>query len=417
MGAMVGGVERYDRFVSSWVQELLRNFPVVMIQGARQVGKSTLTQMLDNPVGTQFVTMDDELDRHFVEDDPAAFLSQDAPRVVIDEIQRVPELILAIKRHVDRHDRPGQLILTGSANLLRIPGAEDSLAGRAVSVDLEPLAEAEIQGARATWVDRFLAGDGLGDGETLSRGQLAEMLGRGGYPRPLNMSHQVRASWLRDYARRLVERDALDLARIDVANMYKLLEWVGATTSEELVKEKMAETLGISRPTVARYLEHLKTLFLVREVPVWSHNQLKRVVSRPKILLNDTGLAAALAHDSVDMLAWPRGGERLGSLLETFVVNELIKQSHWAKNDYRVGHFRSREGSEVDAVVELPHGIVAVEVKTTSAPKTSHFRHLKQLRDSLGDEFLGGVVVNTGRAAQAGDRLWAVPVPALWSGH
>ena len=129
---MVGGVERYDRFVSSWVQELLRNFPVVMIQGARQVGKSTLTQMLDNPVGTQFVTMDDELDRHFVEDDPAAFLSQDAPRVVIDEIQRVPELILAIKRHVDRHDRPGQLILTGSANLLRIPGAEDSLAGRAV---------------------------------------------------------------------------------------------------------------------------------------------------------------------------------------------------------------------------------------------------------------------------------------------
>ena len=109
---MVGGVERYDRFVSSWVQELLRNFPVVMIQGARQVGKSTLTQMLDNPVGTQFVTMDDELDRHFVEDDPAAFLSQDAPRVVIDEIQRVPELILAIKRHVDRHDRPGPVSYT-----------------------------------------------------------------------------------------------------------------------------------------------------------------------------------------------------------------------------------------------------------------------------------------------------------------
>lgn len=402
------------RHLMPWVQELLTVSPVVVVEGARQTGKSTLLRMLGGD-DTLHLTMDDDVTRAFAQDDPVGLLrSGGQRRLVIDEVQRCPELVLPLKAEVDRDRRPGRFLLTGSANLLRVPGAEDSLAGRAMTARLHPLSQGELLRRKEDWVTKVIEGRDLAV-DPPSREAMAEMVCVGGYPTAQGLTHRVRSAWLEDYATRLVQRDASDVARVDPILLGRLLRLLAAAPGAELVLERLAQALGVARATVARYLDVLEALFLIQLVPSWSRNLTKRQVNRGKCFLVDSGLAAVLSGLSSEHLTSPHGADHLGGLVENFVAGELTRQSGWSATRYELSHYRDRNGAEVDFVIETPRGVIGVEVKTASAATGAHFRHLVDMRDRLGSEFLAGIVLHFGPAAKAGDRLQALPVASLWS--
>lgn len=403
-----------QRNITAWVQELLDISPIVVIEGARQVGKSTLTGMIDN-ANTTFTTMDDDLTRTFAHDDPAGFLSSAKEgRLVIDEIQRCPELILPLKAVVDNDRRPGRFVLTGSANLLRLPGAQDSLAGRAMTARLHPFSQGELEGHKEDWVSWLLSPDRR-KAQEADRSNVITRLTVGGYPLVQSMSPRVRTAWLKDYANRLVQRDASDMAQTRIPILGQLLQLLAAAPGAELVQDRLAQKLKVTRGTVVRYSDLLESLFLIHRLPAWSLNLTKRQIQRPKVFLTDTGLNAALSNMDAAHLSSMQGADHLGPLLEQFVVCELLRQQGWSATPFKLFHYRDRQGAEVDIIVETPTGIIAVEVKSAVAATARHFQHLKALRDRLGDEFLAGIVLTTGTGQKAGDRLESLPISSLWS--
>lgn len=407
------------RNVESWAREVLGVSPVLVIEGARQVGKSTLVSMLGDE-DTTYVTMDDDVVRGFAQRDPVGLLRSGGGRLVIDEIQRCPELILPLKMEVDRDRRPGRFVLTGSANLLRVPGAEDSLAGRAMTIRLHPFSQGELAGRVDDWVadvvDGAWSGTRMGGAGRGERADVVDRLVRGGYPPVQGMSDRLRTGWLSDYVDRLLERDAQDIGGTQVALLRRMVRLIAAAPGAELVMERMAETLGCSRPTALRHLEVLESLFLVQRLPAWSRNLTGRQVQRPRTYLTDTGLVAVLASLTSEHLQTAHGSDHLGPVLENFVVSELLRQRSWTRHPYDLFHFRDRNGSEVDVVIETPRGVIGVEVKAATAARSDHFKHLVKLRDKLGGEFLAGIVLTLGDGQPAGDRLMAMPVSTLWGG-
>lgn len=400
------------RNVESVVLERLEISPIVVISGARQVGKSTLAAKLSGD-SALYVTMDDELTRSFALDDPTAFLSQaGAGRLVIDEIQRCPGIILPLKAEVDRDRRPGRFILTGSANLLRVPGAEDSLAGRAMNVRLHPFSQGEVEGRTEDWVTRVLNRQDMT--AQSDRNNVINRICKGGYPPVQDFSDRLRTSWLRDYADRLLERDSQEFGSARVPELKKLLHILAAEPGSELVLEKLANHIGVARSTVGRYVDLLESLFLIYRLPSWSRNLTTRQVKRPKCYLTDPAVAAALTKQSADHLSSIRGSDHLGGLMENFVVCELLRQQAWSATDYSLSYYRDSNGGEVDLIIETPQGVIAVEIKAAAAATQRHFKNLITLRQKLGEEFIAGIVITTAQGATVGDRLHAIPVTNLW---
>ncbi|MDO5533122.1 MAG: ATP-binding protein [Propionibacteriaceae bacterium] len=406
-------MELVERHLTSWARELLDATPVLVIEGARQVGKSTLAAML-SPESAVLTTMDDELTRTFASDDPAGFLASAGDRrLVVDEIQRCPELILPLKAAVDRDRTPGRFILTGSANLLRLPGAEDSLAGRAMTIRVHPFTQGELAGHRDDWVTALTSGP-MPATVAPERDEVIDRITRGGYPPVQTLSGRVRTAWLDDYADRLLERDSADLGPTQLPVLRNLLRIITAAPGGEIVWERLADALGVARATVSRHLDILEGLFLVERLPSWSRNLTNRQVGRTKAYVSDTGLAAALSRLAPEHLRAPHGADHLGPLLENFVVIELLRQQGWSSTPYTLSHYRDRNGAEVDVIIETPRGVIGVEVKSTSTARSDHFKHLISLRERLGPEFVAGVVLSLGSSRTVGDRLHALPVSSLW---
>ncbi len=401
------------RHLTPMVTDTLGFSPVVVLEGARRAGKSTLTTMLNDEDNTVHTTMDDPLARQLAHDDPIGFLTQAGQgRLIIDEMQRAPQLILPLKYLVDQDPRSGRFLLTGSANLLRVPGSEDSLAGRALTLRLEPFSQGELARHRDDWVTAITSFKDLPDRG--NRTELVSLVARGGYPSVQGLSETGRHRWLCDYTDRLIQRDATELGTLQVPVLQRLLSLVASAPGAELIRERLGEALSVSRSTVDRYLDILESLFLIRRLPAWSRNLTTRQIRRPKVFLTDSGLTAALLNLRENRLSSLHGSEHFGALLECFVANELLRQQSWTETPFELYHYRDRHGAEVDFVIETPAGVIAVEVKATTSPTPAHFKHLIALRERLGDEFLAGVVLGSEASAKAGDRLWALPVSSLW---
>ncbi|MFZ0157809.1 MAG: ATP-binding protein [Kineosporiaceae bacterium] len=409
------------RHVASSVLDSLADTRVVVVQGARQVGKTTLVSHVVDQVGGRLVTFDDETTRAGAQLDPVAFLGQAGDDLLaIDEVQRVPELVLALKLVVDRDQRPGRFLLTGSANLLRLPAMQDSLAGRAESLDLFGFSQGELSGRRERFVDRLLAGeDFTAHRSDMTRPDYIDVACAGGYPEALSRTGRRRSAWLDNCLRRVVERDAPDVSGLQrLSELPGLLRLLAARNAAELNLASLASDAGIPVRTLAPYVDLLETLFLVHRIPAWSTNLSKRVVSRPKVALLDAGLAARLVNVTPAGAAGAANPLIAGQILEGFVAGELRRQLSWADEDARLYHYRDHGGAEVDLVLETGDGRVAgIEVKATSSVSGRDVRWLTQLRDSLGVRFVAGVVLHTGAtAAPFGDRITAVPMDALWAG-
>lgn len=401
--------------------ESLADTRVVVVQGARQVGKTTLINQVVERLGGQVVTLDDDLTREAAQADPAGFLRQNPHGLLgIDEVQRVPALGLALKLAVDRDPSPGRFLLTGSANLLRLPAMQDSLAGRAENVDLYGFSQGEIAGVHERFVDRLLAGESfIGHRSDLARADYLARACAGGYPEALaRPAGRRRSAWFDNYLRRIVERDAPDISGLHRLNeLPMLLRLLAARNAGELNLANLANDLGMPVRTLDPYLELLETLFLLHRLPAWSTNLSQRVVSRPKLALHDTGLAARLINVSATGAGVTANAEVAGHLLEGFVAGELRRQLTWSDSDARLFHYRDRHGAEVDFILETDDGrVAAIEVKASSTVTARDTKWLTQLRDLLGKRFVAGVVLHTGTTtAPFGPQVTAVPIDALWA--
>lgn len=407
------------RHVLSLVEEELDTFPAVVIQGARQVGKSTLSNYLSGQRDGTTVTLDDPAILGAVSADPAGFIAQyNDSLLVIDEIQRAPSLVLPIKASIDRDRRPGRYLLTGSSDLLRHQGVPDSLAGRAVTAPLYGFSQGELDHTSDCFVDEVISGfEPAGYESQIGRREAVERIVAGGYPEAQNLSDRMRGIWFEGYVERLLRRDTQDLrVRIPETRLIAILRLLAANQAGELVKARLGRDGGVPETSVPTTLDVLSSLYLTTALPPWTPNLTSREVSRPKMIVLDSGLAAYLSRLSPQALADPLRGEHLGPLLEGFVAAELLKQRSWSQTPYEVFHWRDRDGKEVDLLLQLPDGgIIAIEVKAAAAVNAKHFAGLRTLREKLGDRFLAGFVVHLGsRGFSFGDRLGSLPLDGLW---
>ncbi|MDE0162236.1 MAG: ATP-binding protein [Acidimicrobiaceae bacterium] len=422
----VGGHLR--RHLGNRIRDALGGFRVVVLHGARQTGKTTLARLISEESGGTYVTLEDEPTLRAAVDDPAAFLTSWPTPLVVDEVQAAGDrLIRVIKRLVDEDQTPGRFLLTGSTNFLTVPTISESLAGRARILRLAPLSQAEIAGAEATPIDAWTAracrpdrGRGPEAPEPLTRRDYAELICRGGYPEVLRLPPGLRSGWFESYVDTVVGRDIVALADIRRSTALEpLLRWTAAQTSQGVNLASASRRLGISHPTVIAYLDWLRTVFLVRELPAWSRNLTSRAVRRPKLHVTDTGLAAGLLDIDPDALALTTS-PAMGALAESFAVNEIARQATSARARTSLWHYRDAQ-REVDLILEQPDGsVVAVEVKASSSPSPDGLRHLRWLRDRLDAVapgcFTAGVLLHMGRhQVSVGDRLRMWPLSSLWT--
>lgn len=408
----------YRRNITPRLNEALLDTPVVLLNGARQTGKSTLVRsgMIDDR-GARYLTLDDAGVLAAAESDPAGFLSGLEGPVILDEVQRSPGLFPAIKAEVDRERRPGRFLLTGSANVLLLPGLSESLAGRMEILTLWPLSQGEVESVEEEFIDDAFSGGALSPREE-SEGSpaLFERLLRGGYPEALDRRSEARRrAWFGSYVTTILQRDVRDLSNIEgLTELPRLLSLLAARAASLVNYSELSRGASMPQSTLKRYISLLQTTFLVRMLPAWSGNLGKRLVRSPKLLVCDTGLISSLQGLNAERLA--ADPVLIGPLLENFVAMELTKQSTWSRTQPRLFHFRTQAGQEVDIVLEDAAGrVVGVEVKAAATVGARDFKGLRALAEATGERFRRGVILYTGRASVPfGNNLHALPVSSLW---
>jgi predicted AAA+ superfamily ATPase len=401
------------------VEAALADTRVVVVLGARQVGKSTLLEQVAarEGAGRRVLTLDDQAARAAATADPAGFIATLHTPVAIDGIQRVPELMTEIKLRVDRDQTPGQFVLTGSANLLEMKQVKDSLAGRAEYLRLHPFSQGELLGRRESFVPGLVNGTfpSVRDAP-VGRLAHAELLAKGGYPEIQGRAPTRRPRFFESYVEGILERDLVSLGDIaDRAVVARLLQAIGATSASELNVDRLSNSLGTPATTLRRHIELLEMLFLIRRVPAWNSNLLARSIKRPKVHVSDTGLLAYLVGADERRIAADL--DLGGMFYETFVAMELHRQISWLDDRPDLFHFRDRDQREVDIVIEHRDGsICGVEVKAAATIRAHDFRGLRHLKAKLGNRFKAGAVLYAGaNTVPFGDRLAAVPLSGLWT--
>jgi len=413
--------ELVTRHITALARGALERFPVIVIQGARRCGKSTLAEEIASTTDHTSISLDDDETRASAVADPNTLLApaQAGKLVVIDEIQRVPDLVLAVKSAVDRTKQPGSFILTGSSDFLSLPQIPDSLAGRAVTIRLRPLSQGEMIGQADDFVTRVI--DGIDElaasASSWTRDDYAKAAWRGGYPEPLALDEPWRTMWLDSYIERMTSRDAQSITeRVSAERLRSVLRILAANQAEELVTAHVSRGAGISDSSAVRCLDTLKTLFLVDAVPSWTGNLAKREVGRSKAVVSDPGLALHLARVTEAQLVGDPGGDWLGHAIEGFVITELLKQQTWSSSRWNLYHYRDRNGTEVDTVVELADGrVILIEVKASATYRTQHFEPMQKMAERLGDRLVAGIVLTVAdHAWRYTNNLVGLPISALW---
>lgn len=408
------GVEYLPRRAAELVEEALSDTRVVILNGARQTGKSTLAEccLRDHEDAIKRF-LDDPRSRASAIADPVAFL--DSPgTMLIDEVQRVPDLWLAIKNTVDRDPRPGRFLLTGSARLLGLSTLPDALPGRSETIELFPLSQGEITGTPDGFID---AAFGLGhtirtEPAELRRRDYIALASRGGYPEAVRRdTPRRRAQFFKSYLDDIMSRDVHQVADIRrISDMRRLTAALAAQSGGLLNYSRLSSDLGIPLTTVRDYVALLEVIYLIRLIPAWSSNATARAIATPKMVFTDSGLAAHLLTGLTNDAA-------IGGLVETFVLGELTRQLTWSHTMAQLHHYRDRDGYEVDAVLEDNVGrIIGIEVKAAETVRAHDFRALRILQRRLGDRFHAGFVLYCGdQQLPFGDQLACLPISTLWS--
>jgi predicted AAA+ superfamily ATPase len=406
------------RNITQNLLDALADTPVVLLNGARQTGKSTLVQSITGQAHpTRYITLDTASVLASVRNDAAGFLAGIDGSVVIDEVQKAPELFPAIKADVDRRRQPGRFLLTGSANVLLVPHLSESLAGRMEILSLWPFSQGELATCKETFVDVLF------ENKLPFRNvhpelplTLSDKIISGGYPEAQSrVKEDRRRAWFESYITTILQRDIRDLANIEgLTSLPRLLTVIAMRTPALLNFAELSRTLAIPQSTLKRYMTLLETAFLIQQLPAWSGNFTKRLVKTSKIIMGDTGLMAHLLGLNKKSLA---AGRLIGPLFENFVIMELKKQITWSAAKPQMFHFRTQTGQEVDIVLEDQSGnLVGIEIKASATIHAHDFKGLRALAEATDQRFRRGIVLYTGtEIVPFGDVLTALPVQLLWN--
>lgn len=407
-------MKEYTRWAKSLVDKGLRTRRVIIISGARQVGKTTLTKQAVTKDAT-FRTLDETNLLETALDDPSGFLQHSSQTLVIDEIQKAPLLLPEIKRIVDNNNATGQFVLTGSADIRSRPEVNESLAGRVKNIRLRTLTEGEILGVTPQFIERAFNKDFPDQIKECSKKQILDIALRGGYPEVVRLAKEDRKDWHQDYVHTLLTRDLKDIANIRRESALKeLIRNLAAWSSKYIDMDGICSACGISKPTLTEYITLIEDLYLCERLPAWVRSDYDRIAKRDKFYMTDTGLMSNLLEWHYDDVAFD--ADRYGKLIETFVFNELKAQIDLSY-DYTLYQYRDRENREIDFIIEDSQGnMVGVEVKGGSRVSKDDFKYLKWFKENLAKDkkFIGIILYSGENTLSFGEDLLAVPTASLW---
>lgn len=410
--------QMFPRAAHPLVTEALADTRVVLLMGARQVGKSTLAQEIarsDHPA--TMINLDEQPQREAALTDPEGFIAGLERPVLIDEVQRGgPDLFLAIKSVVDKDQSPGQFLLTGSANVLRTRKVWEALTGRIEIVNLGPLTQAEVEESTLNFVDAAFAGKPPQVGEApKGRDALLDRLTAGGYPEARTRTSRRRERWFESYLQTTLERDLKDISQArTLSEMPRLLRLIAAQAANIFSARGLANRLSLHHETIESHVGLLEAIFLTRRLPAWTPGIGNREIQHPKVYVSDTGLLLHLLGANEKRLR--EDDQVTGKALENFAVMEIVRHAESSEENPRAYHYR-RDRDEIDLVLENRAGdICAVEVKASATLRDKDWRALARLRDARSSSFRCGVLFYTGeQTVPLGDKLFAVPLSGLWA--
>jgi predicted AAA+ superfamily ATPase len=403
---------------------MLEVFRIVAINGPRQSGKTTLQKLIAKEKNIKYYTFDNQDTFNTAFNDPMGFITFiSKEKVAIDEVQMIPDVIPAIKMSVDEQNRKGMFLLTGSSDMFKNSKIKESLAGRMASFNLFPLSYAEINGRDINIVDKLFSDDFNSfdsDFKKIPNEEFTNAVLSGGYPEVYNLPFKSRKAWFEFYIKARITKDIANIETLDlnkVASIDKLLRVLSSQIGSLVNYKNISNSIGLADKTVAKYIQLLEALYIVKLVPAYANNQLKRVVKSPKVQFIDTGLASMLLNVDVQG-AMTKQGEFYGNLVESFVYSELIKHQSYADITMNLYHYRDGDKKEVDFVLESSDGsIVALEIKSGSNIKKEYFKGLVTLAKTLKDKpfkgilFYGGNDVLPYRVDEY--QFWALPLKVL----
>ena len=406
----------YSRLVERRVEEALADTPVVLIVGPRRAGKTTLAKKMGmGKLKLVYLTLDDRTTLNAAQSDPEAFI-RELDCAIIDEIQRAPELLLAIKKSVDDDYRPGRFLLTGSANVLTLPRVADSLAGRIETIHMLPLAHVEVLGRSSSFLNGIFAGH-FAVKDAILGDNLVEQVLSGGFPEALDRdSEQRRQDWLRSYLKAILSRDLRDIADVErLAELPKFVRLLAQQSGQLINFSNLGSGIDVNYKTSQRYVRLLEQVFLVSTLPPWHTNAIKRIIKTPKMHFLDSGILSTSCGLTLNRIKDNRS--QFGTVLESFVFAEILKLITGSDLSLTPYHFRDQDAREVDIVLERDDGmIVGIEVKASATVGVRDFSGLKTLSEICKDKFaFGAVLYDSANCIPFGDKLAAVPISCLWS--
>lgn len=408
----------FNRYIKNSIYDALEDTPVVYVMGPRQSGKTTIVKDIINDKW-EYISFDDTAQLNIAKADPVGFI-RNIPQefsIVLDEVQRLPELFVSIKQAVDENRRPGRFLLTGSANALLLPALSDSLAGRMEMIPLSPLSEYEILGKTPAFLPKILNGEAPTTKEIRIRDYLIKRIITGCFPEPVQREkeHRVQA-WYDNYLQSLIQKDIRDLDHIEHhSDLNKLLKILAFYSAKLINFTEVGGKLELYRATAKKYGSLLEQLFLIEYLPAWHSNSYKRLIKTPKVHVTDTGIiCSAQGLNSEKIKANP---DILGSLLETFVFNEIRKQSNFINEKLNFYHYRDKDQYEVDIVIENSFDeVIGIEVKAAASVNSKDLHGLNRLKEVTGKKFKLGILLYDGdHTSSFGDKLFAVPIASLWT--
>ncbi len=420
---MSGTSDLVKRRLSSVLEERIGESPVVLIEGPRSVGKSTLLRQVAAQHNADVLDLDREDIRTAASRDPEGFISSDS-LVCIDEYQKAPLLLDAIKARLNADGRFGQFLLAGSTRHEALPPGAQALTGRLQRLPIYPLSQGELMGKSEVFLKNAFENPeqlaNQGSSHT-SRDEYIDRIVAGGFPitNKLN-SIPARNRWFREYVSLSLTRDVGDISNIRRAPLLPtVLQKLASQNAQVLNVTRMAESAAIDRATATDYIHLLEDLFLIRQLQPWGTTSTQRVAGRPKIHVLDSGVAAWLLRLSAKKLSLrdPSVLTEFGHLVESFAVMELLKQASWMEEEISSGHWRTKGGDdEVDIVLERHDGaVVAVEIKAGTRITGDDLAPMAKLRDRLGKAFSAGIAFYLGeRSYRYDDRLFVLPLDRLW---
>ena len=417
-----------DRHIITTIEDSLKFFPAVLLNGARQVGKSTLVeQLVKGKKIHRYISLDDITVLESANRDPQGFIEQFTSSIAIDEVQRVPNLILAIKRQIDSLKESGKFLLTGSANILSYPNIRDSLAGRMDIVSLEGLSFNEAMRAKRSCfiedlintsnvnalIDRWFKQYNESRLPPLSDKLIAELIFFGSFPEVMLKKHtEYRNKWFASYITAYVEKDIRDLSKmVDIVSFAKLLRIVGLRTGNLLNNSNLSIALGLDHRTIVRYIELLEISFQITTLQPWSSNLGKRYIKTPKIYMNDVGLASYFC--GINDMSLVKGHQNYGHLLETWVFSELRKSLIYHPLA-QIFFYRNHQGIEVDFLITQGDKVIGIECKSSASLTAKDYKNLRFMQAEMKNDFIGIVLYRGEQIIKVDDNIIAVPLGMLF---